>query len=122
MYNNSLNATPERPNNINFFLPLIKNKNSVNTTTSELLNCFEKYITPNNKNILQSRPFGLFVLLIAVIIKIAVNKLTNPSDINEVENKNCKKLLFNKSNENKPTEIILWKLERFNSIKNNNDK
>ena len=38
----------------------------------------------------------------AAIIKIDVNKLTNPSDINEVENKNCKKLLFNKSNENNP--------------------
>ena len=58
----------------------------------------------------------------AAIIKIDVNKLTNPSDINEVENKNCKKLLFNKSNENNPTEITLWKLEIFNSIKNNNDK
>jgi hypothetical protein len=56
------------------------------------------------------------------IVKIAVNKLTKPSDINEAVNKNCKNSLFNKSDENNDTERNLWKLEIFSSIKNNKDK
>ena len=57
-----------------------------------------------------------------LIVKIAVNKLTKPSDIKEAVNKNCKNSLFNKSDENNDTERNLWKLEIFSSIKNKKDK
>jgi hypothetical protein len=57
-----------------------------------------------------------------LIVRIAVNKLTKPSDIKEAVNKNCKNSLFNKSKENNVMEINLWKLEMLSSIKNNKVK
>ena len=65
---------------------------------------------------------GLRMLFRTLLIRIAENRLTKPSDIREVVNRNFRKSLFNKSKENNYKEINLYKLEIFNSTKNNKDK
>ena len=51
-----------------------------------------------------------------------MNKLTNPSDIKDVEIKNFQKWLLKIRDENKELIKNLLNLEIFNSVKNNIDK
>ena len=97
-------------------------KISSKTNTRELLNCLEKYIIPNIKNNLESKLPDLLTLLKRETVVIAVSKLTNPSDINDVVNKNFKKWLLKIRDENSKINNNLLNFEIFNSVKNNIDK
>ena len=113
---------PKNPISIVLFNFVINSKISNKTITNELLNCLEKYIIPNIKNNLVSSRWCLLTLSSTATVVIAVNKLTRPSDIKDVEIKNFKKWLLKISNENKEIIKNLLNLEIFNSAKNNIDR